>query len=118
MNSQIVKKIVKNIVNFLLRRHIKTSHSIVYVKDKVTSKIIIEYSRLFIPYKMNKKTESELLIKIKDSLHNFVQVNMHNNSFLFIEKRGLRYTASIECFCDTKDVFLIKNRLKNLYVNL
>ena len=118
MNSQELKKIIKNIISFLLRHHIKTSHSIVYVKDKVTSKIIIEHSRLLIPYKTNKKIELELLIKIKDSLHNFVQVNMHNNSFLFLEKRGLRYTASIECFCDTKDLFLIENRFKNLYVNL
>ena len=118
MNSQAVKKIIKNIINFLLRRHIKTSHSIVYVKDKVTSKIIIEHSRLFIPYKTNKKIELELLIKIKDSLHNFVQVNMHNNSFLFLEKRGLRYTASIEFFCDVKDTYLIETRLKNFYLNL
>ncbi|GAI99788.1 unnamed protein product, partial [marine sediment metagenome] len=74
---------------------------------------------LFIPYKIDKKIELELLIKIKDSLHNFVQVNIHNNnSFLFLEKRGLRYTASIECFCDVKDVFLIETRFKKLNLNL
>lgn len=116
MSLQKLKIVGEGILNFLLRRKIKTSHSAVYIKDKLTSKIIIEYSRLLIPYKINKEVESNLLIKIKDNLHNFVQVESCNNNFIFLEKRGLKYTASLECFCDVKDTYLIENRLKNFHL--
>lgn len=95
-----LQKIAKFIFNYFLRRHIKTSQSIVYIKNKATGKIVIEHSRLFISYKLNKKEQQEMAIKIKDELHNFVEVYTHNDYYIFLEKRGFRHTASIECFCD------------------
>jgi len=106
-----LKKIFYKILCFLLREKITTNKSNVYIKDGLAGRITIEYSRLFKSYAINSKIEEKLYCKIQDMFCNYIKVYKSDTHFVFVEKRGWRYSACIELFCEKYDKDLLCNRI-------
>ena len=106
-----LKKILRKILCFLLREEITTNKSNVYIKGSLVGRITIEYSRLFKSYAINAKIEDELYCKIQDMFCNYIKVYTPDTHFVFVEKRGWKYSACIELFCEKHDKDLLYNRI-------
>lgn len=105
------KKFLNKILSLLLIEKITSTKSNVYIKDDLVGRITIEYSRLFKSYRVNKQTEKELHCKIQNMFSNYIKVFTPDEHFVFVEKRGWRYSADIELFCNNNDKELLHARL-------